>query len=144
MAGAGCPAAVAPPRGAQQQMRAVSRLQPTKEAGRRHVLSSCVAPLRQFTVHSYADIYHSYRGKDGVTETTGIACLLQPRWFDHLKMVIHPSTNQGPDLQNILRQSYDYLTIMPKLRSTYDGRLIYKTSYEGRNAFRRYDSLARL
>ena len=36
---------------------------------------------------------------------------------------------QGPVLQNILRQSYDYLTIMPKLRSTYDGRLIYKTSY---------------
>jgi len=33
---------------------------------------------------------------------------------------------QVPDLQNILRQSYDYLTIMPKLRSTYDGRLIYK------------------
>ena len=32
----------------------------------------------------------------------------------------------GPDLQNILRQSYDYLTIMPKLRSTYDGRLITK------------------
>ena len=36
----------------------------------------------------------------------------------------------GPDLQNILRQCYDYLTIMPKLRSTYDGRLIYKTSYK--------------
>jgi len=36
---------------------------------------------------------------------------------------------QGPDLQNILRQSYDYLTIIQKLRSTYDGRLIYKTSY---------------
>jgi len=35
----------------------------------------------------------------------------------------------GPDLQNILLQSYDYLTIMPKLQSTYDGRLIYKTSY---------------
>jgi len=31
---------------------------------------------------------------------------------------------QGPDLQNIFRQSYDCLTIMPKLRSTYDGRLI--------------------
>jgi len=42
---------------------------------------------------------------------------------------------QGPDLQNILRQSYDYLTIMPKLRSTYHGRLIYKTSYEGRKVF---------
>jgi len=36
---------------------------------------------------------------------------------------------QGPDLQKILRQSYDYRTIMPKLRSTYDGRLIYMTSY---------------
>ena len=28
--------------------------------------------------------------------------------------------NQRPDLQNILAQSYDYLTIMSKLRSTYD------------------------
>jgi len=35
-----------------------------------------------------------------------------------------------PGLQNILQQSYDYLTIMPKLRSTYDGRLTYETSYE--------------
>jgi len=42
---------------------------------------------------------------------------------------------QGPDLQNILRQSYDYLTTMPKLRSTYDRRLIHKTSYEGRKLF---------
>ena len=55
-----------------------------------------------------------------------------------------PVTRLGPDLQNILRQSYDYLTIMPKLRSTYDGRLIYKTSYEGRKVFLRYDSLAKL
>jgi len=47
-----------------------------------------------------------------------------------------------PDLQNILRQFYDYLTIMPKLRSTYDGHVIYKTSYEGRKAFLRYDSPA--
>jgi len=48
---------------------------------------------------------------------------------------------QGPDLQNILqnilRQSYDYLTIMPKLRSTYDGRLIYKTFYNEWKAFHR-------
>jgi len=36
----------------------------------------------------------------------------------------------GPDLQNILRQSYDFLTIMPKLRSTYDKRLIYKIYYD--------------
>jgi len=33
----------------------------------------------------------------------------------------------GPDLQNILRQSYDYLTIMRKLRSICDGRLIFQT-----------------
>jgi len=31
--------------------------------------------------------------------------------------------------------------IMPKLRSTYDCRLIYKTSYEERKVFLRYDSL---
>jgi len=53
------------------------------------------------------------------------------------------SSQLGPDLQNILRQSYDYLTIMPKLRSTYDKRLIYKTSYEGRKAFLGYNSLAK-
>jgi len=49
-----------------------------------------------------------------------------------------------PDLQNILRQSYDYLTIMPNLRSTYYGRQIYQASYEGRKAFLTYDSLAKL
>ena len=31
---------------------------------------------------------------------------------------------------------------MPKLRSTYDGRLIYKTSHEERKAFVGYDFLA--
>jgi len=39
---------------------------------------------------------------------------------------------QGPDLQNILRQSYDYLTIMPKFLLTYDKCLIYKISYDYR------------
>jgi len=48
------------------------------------------------------------------------------------------------DLQNILRQSYDYLTIMSKLRSTYDGRIIfYKTFYEECKDFLRYDSIAK-
>jgi len=50
---------------------------------------------------------------------------------------------QGPDLQNILRQSYDSLTIMARLRSTYDRRLIHKTSYEGRKDFLVYNSLAK-
>ena len=49
-------------------------------------------------------------------------------------------TTRGP----IYKISYDNLTIMRKLRSTYDGRLIYKTSYDGRKAFLRYDSLAQL
>jgi len=48
-----------------------------------------------------------------------------------------------PDLQNILRQSHDFLTIIPKLRSTYDGHRIYKTSNEGRRAFIRYNLLAK-
>jgi len=51
-----------------------------------------------------------------------------------------PRPSWGP----IFKISYDNLTIMPKLRSTYDGRLIYKTSYEGLKAFLRYDSLAKL
>jgi len=46
-----------------------------------------------------------------------------------------PVKGLGPDLQNILRQSYDYLTIMPKLRSTYDISLIYKISYNEWKAF---------
>jgi len=49
----------------------------------------------------------------------------------------------APDLQNILRQSYDYLTIMAKLQLTNDGRLVYhQTSYEERKAFLGYDLLA--
>ena len=51
---------------------------------------------------------------------------------------------QGPDLQNILRQSYDHP--MPQLRSTNYAlglRLIYKASYEVREAFLGYDSLAK-
>jgi len=51
---------------------------------------------------------------------------------------------RGPDLQNILRKSYNYFTITPKLRSTYNECLIYWTSYEGRKAFLRYDSLAKV
>ena len=55
--------------------------------------------------------------------------------------LVFAHNGQGPDVQNILRQSDDYLTIMPKLRSTCDGRLICKTSYKERKAFLRYDSV---
>jgi len=43
----------------------------------------------------------------------------------------------------IYKMSYDYLTIVPKLRSTYAVHLIYETYYEGRKVFLRYDSLAK-
>jgi len=36
-----------------------------------------------------------------------------------------------------------YLAEIPKLRSSYDGRLIYKTSYTGHKAFLRHNSLAK-
>ena len=68
------------------------------------------------------------------------------RWIHtpiHAASRMRRFTTQRPDLQNILRQSYDYLTITPKLRSTYDGRLIYKTSFEGRKTFLGYNSLAK-
>ena len=62
----------------------------------------------------------------------------------HAAMLQVEISRLGPNLQNILRQSYDFLTIMPMLRSTYDGRLIYKTSYDGSKAIFRYDSLVKL
>ena len=45
-------------------------------------------------------------------------CLrLDGRWWLYVKTVwtkyLTEKENSGPDLQNILRQSYDYLTIMP-------------------------------
>ena len=52
-----------------------------------------------------------------------ISCIMKSR----LVLSFWYRLTQGPDLQYILRQSYDYLTIMPKLQSTNDGRLIYKT-----------------
>ena len=58
----------------------------------------------------------------------------------HTAMLQVEISRLRPNLQNILRQSYDFLTIMPMLRSTYDGRLIYK----GSKAILKYDSLAKL
>jgi len=62
----------------------------------------------------------------------------------HAAMLQVEISRLGPNLQNILRQSYDFLTIMTMLHSTYDGRLIYKTSYEGSKAILKYDSVAKL
>jgi len=49
----------------------------------------------------------------------------------------------GPDLQNILRLSYDYLTIMPKLRSTYDGCIIFQHLVKNAGLILRYDLLVK-
>ena len=57
-----------------------------------------------------------------------------------------PGPSSAPSARHVLvrPQSYSYLTIISKLRSTYDERLINKTSYEGCKAFLKYDSLAEL
>ena len=82
-------------------------------------------PLR---IHTY--IYtHSFNGP--LSRTTRVSRYQKGK------------TDLGPDLQNILRQSYDYLTIMPKLRPTYDGRLIHKTAYNEWKAFHGQDSRAK-
>ena len=54
------------------------------------------------------------------------------------------TSNAGHDakVQN-MEVTYDNLTIMPKLRLTYDRRLIHKTSYEGHKAFLAYNSLVK-
>ena len=65
---------------------------------------------------------------------TGCCMLLPMRPYHHLRIVfITNPLSWGP----IYKISYDSLTIMPRLRSTYDERLIYKTSYEWRKAFYR-------
>jgi len=66
-----------------------------------------------------------------IIQTNKILCI----FYSITVVQLSVAGNLGPDLQNILRQSYDYLKIMSKLRSTYDGRLIYQPSYEERNAF---------
>ena len=59
-----------------------------------------------------------------------------PAWIWHT--TVSSLTNSGP----MCIIYYNNLTIMPKLRSTYDEHLIYKTSHEGCKDFLRYDSLA--
>ena len=70
----------------------------------------------------------------------------KPSWaaspWHSVNSSVYKQTHHGPDVQNILWQSHDYLMIMPKLRSTYDRRLIHKPSYEECKAFLRHDSLA--
>jgi len=46
------------------------------------------------------------------------------------RIAVPQSSNPGHDKQNILRQSYDYLTIMPDHLD--DGRLIYRSSHDYR------------
>jgi len=48
-------------------------------------------------------------------------------WTNFIRMFVV----RGPIYK---KKSYDNLTTTPKLRSTYDGRLIYKTSYKERKA----------
>ena len=45
-------------------------------------------------------------------------------YFFHFLALPAQYAEQGPDLQNISQQSYDYLTIMPKLRWTYNYNIV--------------------
>ena len=64
---------------------------------------------------------------------------LQPASQSHDKCLSVSAARFTKCLSTILRLSYG----MPKLRSTYDRRLIHKTSHEERKAFLRYSSLAK-
>jgi len=66
------------------------------------------------------------------------------RAFSALTLLVgRQEEHLGPDLQNIFGQSYDNAEVTINLRSTYDGRLIYKTSYNEWEAFHRQDSRAK-
>jgi len=68
---------------------------------------------------------------------------LKDDWCPADKSTTHnKQQNRVSICKNILRQSYDDITILPILRSTYEGRVIYKTSYDERKTFLGYDSLA--
>ena len=78
-----------------------------------------------------------------VTDTACIVCRQSLWWSVHLAVSLRIVPLQqthwcrGP----IYKISYDYLMIMPKLQSTYNGRWVYNTSYGGHKADFRYDSL---
>jgi len=58
-----------------------------------------------------------------------------PELPSNISVVVAPLVTRGL----IYEISYDCLTITPKLRSTYDVRIIYQTSYEGRaNSYVRF------
>ena len=75
---------------------------------------------------------------------TCLVCLSVTSWSSSKRVEqIDSFGKQWRNLPNISRQSYDYLMITPKLRSTYDGRLVHQTSYEEHKAFLRHDSIAK-
>ena len=81
--------------------------------------------------------YQGFPGKGAVNQPLVFVSLLPVVCCaDELTVVLI----RGP----VYRIFYDNLMIMPKLRSTYDGHLIYKISCEGRKPFLVYDSLAKL
>ena len=72
---------------------------------------------------------------------SSINCTDQRRWRTEAREV---TESLGPDFPKILYNNLATIlrSIMPMLRSTYDGRLIHKTSYEEWKAFLSYDSLS--
>jgi len=87
-------------------------------------------------------IYNNYRSNTrntmieyAYTNTSKIICM---NMCNVIGLIIMEQT-----MRNERVPKFYSSTIMPTLRSTYDRRLVHKTSYEGRKAFLRYSSLAK-
>jgi len=144
-AAAGRPAAAAPQHGAQQQIALGSKCdeQCHVDSRRRMLNADFLSTVSQSrtTTRRGASFWSSASTLPAPPSSSSSGCRLKASTRATNPSRVRPTL--GPDLQNILRQSCDRLTIMLKLRSTYDGRLIYQTSYEERRAFLRYDLLAK-
>ena len=79
-------------------------------------------------------------------QASGESWMTMPLWYRRYSTIspaAHDRHTPHARFIKYLTTILDYLTIMPKLRSTYDGRLIYKTSYEERQDFLMCNSLAK-
>ena len=106
---------------------------PQAQNGALHIILSTV-------LSSYSSRIHRGKLKTGRHGVHGICLhvILVRAVYTFTSLALWLQETSGP----IYKIPYDHLTTMPKLRSTYDGRLIDKTSYSERKAFHRYYSRA--
>ena len=103
-------------------------------------LTVCTQPEPSFSTQH--ELLRSTCRSDAIASRTLLSSrmhgeYLAPRW-------IRSACKPPAPLYQISHAKLTTLMIMPKLWLTYRGRIIYKTPYEDRRAFLRYDSLAKL